>query len=165
MIFWIVVFSYWFHLMATVIWLGGLALMTLTAWPALRRPTLESTDWLTLQRRFWPLANGSLVVLLVTGFVQMTNDPNYHGFLAVNSLWTGAILLKHVAVAGMALISIYMQASLYPALERTRLLAQKRPSLADAEREALSQKERRLLRLNLLCAALVLFFTAMATAV
>jgi uncharacterized membrane protein len=165
MTFWILVFSYWLHLLATVIWLGGLALMALVAWPALRRQTLASNQWVALQKRFLPWANGSLVVLLITGFVQMTNDPNYAGFLAIDGLWAGAILIKHLAFGGMVVIGAYMQWGLYPALDRLRLLAEKRPSLAQREQEQLSQRELRLLRLNLACATAVLFFTAIATAI
>ncbi|MCP4428995.1 MAG: hypothetical protein GY803_31305 [Chloroflexi bacterium] len=165
MVFWILVFSYWVHLLATVIWLGGLALMALVAWPALRRGALAADHWSALQRRFLPWANGSLVLLLITGFVQMTNDPNYGGFLAVDSLWAGAIFAKHLAFVGMAFIGGYVQWALYPELDRLHLLAEKRPSSAAFEREKLSQREIMLLRLNLVFAAAVLFFTAMATAV
>lgn len=163
--FWILVISYWLHLLATTIWLGGMALMFLVAWPALRRRTLASNHWLALQQRFVPWANGSLLVLLITGLVQMTNDTNYKGFLVVDSLWAGAILAKHIAFLGMAIIGAYMQWSLYPAIDRARLLAEKQPTAAASKEEKLKSDEIRLLRLNLLCATFVLFFTAVATAV
>ena len=163
--FWLLVFSYWIHLLSTVTWLGGLALMAVVAWPALRRGTLATNQWLSLQQRFMPWANASLVLLLITGFVQMTNDPNYNGFLAIDSLWAGAMLVKHIAYVGMVVIGAYVQFSLYPAVKRTRLLAEKRPKLASSEQEKLQVREVRLLRLNLVCAAAVLFFTAVATAV
>ena len=139
--------------------------MALVALPALRRETLAANQWLELQQKFMPWANGSLVLLLITGFVQMTNDSNYNGFLAVDGTWAWAILLKHIAFVGMVVIGAYVQFSLYPAMERMKLLAEKRPSLAQAEQTKLTQKEVTLLRVNLLCAVLVLFFTAMATAV
>jgi uncharacterized membrane protein len=173
MTFWILVVSYWFHLLATVIWLGGLSLMLLVAWPALRRGTLADNHWLALQQRFMPWANGSLIVLLITGFVQMTNDPNYTGFLQIDGLWAGAMLLKHLAFGGMVIIGVYVQWVLYPAMERLKLLGEKRPSpqaqnkssFLQSEQEALTQREIRLLRLNLLCAVAILFCTAVATAV
>ncbi len=165
MTFWILAISYWIHLLATVVWLGGLALLALVAWPALRQETLAANQWLALQQRFLPWANGSLVLLLITGFVQMTNDPNYNGFMVIDSLWAGAILVKHVAFGGMVLIGGYMQAALYPAMERVSTLLESKHHLAEVEREALQQKEIRLLRLNLACAAVVLLFTAVATAV
>lgn len=165
MAFWVLVASYWLHLLATVVWLGGMALFVFVAWPALRQETLNHNQWLTLQKRFLPWGNGSLVLLLLTGFVQMTNDPNYDGFLAINSLWAGAILVKHLAFVGMVLVAAYLQLSVYPAMDRVNLLVQKRPQLAETEYMSLHRQEMRLLRLNLVCAVVVLLCTAVATAV
>ncbi|MFW6183002.1 MAG: CopD family protein [Chloroflexota bacterium] len=163
--FWILALSYWIHLLATVVWLGGLAVMSLVALPALRQESLDANQWFDLQKRFTPWVNGSLVILLITGFVQMTGDVNYEGFLQVNTLWSQAILVKHVAVLGMIVIGGYVQWRLHPAMERASLMAQKRPELAAEEQSRLLQREVQLLRLNGLCAIAVLFFTAVATAV
>lgn len=163
--FWALALSYWLHLLSTVIWLGGLALMAIVGWPAVRRHLLESEQWATLLHRFTPWANASMIILWVTGFLQMTADPNYDGFLTVNTLWAQALLVKHIAVLGMMIFGFYVQWRIHPALARLALLEHKRPELAQAEREQLALKENRLLRLNLLCAAIVLFFTALATAI
>ena len=163
--FWIISFSYWIHLLATVVWLGGMALLALVAWPALRQGTLADNQWFGMQKKFAPWANLSLVLLLITGFVQMTNDPNYSGFMVIDSLWAWAMLLKHLAFVGLTLLTVYVQFSLYPAMSRLALLADTRPQLAAAEQEKLSQKEWLFLRINLACAALILLFTAVATAV
>ena len=165
MTFWLLALSYWIHLLATVVWLGGLALMGLVAWPALRKQTLAANHWLDLQKRFTPWVNASLVILLITGFVQMTYDSNYEGFLDVSGIWAQAILVKHVAVGAMIVIGGYVQWRIHPAMERTALLVEKRPELAAEEQEVLLRKEVRLLRLNMFCAAAVLLFTAIATAV
>jgi uncharacterized membrane protein len=163
--FWILAISYWIHLLATVVWLGGMVLMALVALPALRKGTLANNQWFDLQRRFLPWADVSLVLLLFTGFVQMTNDPNYNGFLAVDSVWAWAILFKHIAFVGMVMIMAYVQFVLYPGMERLRLMGEKRPSLAETEQTKLNHREVLMLRLNLLCAVVVLLFTAIATAV
>jgi uncharacterized membrane protein len=163
--FWILVFSYWLHMLATVVWLGGLALMGLIAWPALHRGMLADNQWLSLQKRFLPWANASLLILLITGFIQMTLDSNYSGFMVMDSLWAWAILLKHIAFLGMVIIGLYVQFSLYPAMDRLQLLLAKQPSLAGSEQGRLHHKEIRLLRLNMVCAVVILFFTAVATAV
>jgi uncharacterized membrane protein len=163
--FWALSFSYWLHLLATVVWLGGLTLMTLIAWPAVRGRTLTADQWITLRRRFAPWANISLAVLWITGLLQMTTDSNYEGFLVFRSLWAQAILIKHLAVIAMMGFGLYIQWRVHPALERLNLLAKKKPELAQTEKETLLHQEARLLRLNLVCAAAVLFFTAIATAV
>jgi uncharacterized membrane protein len=162
---WVLTLSYWIHLLATVIWLGGLVSMTVVAWPAVRMRILDTDQWLTLQKRFTPWANASLILLWVTGFLQMTADPNYDGILAVDSLWAQAILIKHLAVIGMMVFGIYIQWRIQPALARLSMLEKKQPQMAAVERQRLTQQEVRLLRLNVFCAAAVLFFTALATAI
>jgi uncharacterized membrane protein len=152
-------------MLATVIWLGGLVSMTIVAWPAVRKRILDTDQWVLLQKRYTPWASASLVILWVTGFLQMTADPNYDGFLAVNSLWAKALLFKHLAVIGMMIFGIYIQWRIQPALARLSLLESKQPNLAAEEREKLTRQEVRLLRLNLICATAVLFFTAVATAI
>ncbi len=165
MITWILAASYWFHLLATVIWLGGLTTLALAAWPAWRAGSLTTNQWLAFQQRLTPYANGSLVVLWVTGFIQMTNDTHYTGFLSVDSTWAWAILLKHLAVLGMMGIEVYWQWRVYPAIARRQLLAGKMRAADSAESAAHLQQEQRLLRLNLACAILVLLLTGIATAV
>ena len=142
--FWVLTVSYWIHLLATVTWLGGLVLMAVVAWPAVRDQFMSEEQWVGLQRRFTPFINGSLVLLWITGFLQMTADPNYEGFLA---------------------IAIYIQWRIHPALARLAMLEKKHPAMAAADREKLSIHEIRLVRLNLICASAVLFLTAAATAV
>ena len=163
--FWVLAFSYWIHLLATAVWFGGLILMALVAWPAFKQADLSSNQWLKFQQRFSLWVNGSLVILLITGFLQMTNDVNYDGFLKVNTVWAWAMLLKHMAYVALVGIAIYLQTSLYPAMERTAVLSQKRPQLAASEQETLTQQESRLLKINLFCAVALLFCTAVATAV
>jgi uncharacterized membrane protein len=163
--FWVLALSYWLHLIATVIWLGGLSLMALVAWPAVGKQFMDSGQWAYLQRRFSPWANASLVILWVTGFLQMTADPNYDGFLSINSLWAQAILIKHIAVLAMMGFGLYLQWRVQPALARLALLEKKQPVRAAGEREQLVRQENRLVRINLVCAAAVLFFTAIATAI
>jgi uncharacterized membrane protein len=162
--FWILAISYWIHLLATIVWLGGIMVMLFIAWPALQQGSLEKNQWLNLQRRSLPWINASLVILLITGFYQMTSDPNYTGFLSIDSTWAWAILLKHIAYGTMVIIAVVVQAYLYPAMSRLSMLAEKRPKLAASEREKLQRQEIWLLRINLLCAVTVLMFTAIATA-
>ncbi|MCP4361314.1 MAG: hypothetical protein GY796_25170, partial [Chloroflexi bacterium] len=83
---WVLVFSYWVHLLATVVWGGSLLLMGLSAVSALRQQSRHHNEWLGLQKKMLPWANLSLLLLLITGFIQMTNDANYSGFLAVDSV-------------------------------------------------------------------------------
>lgn len=159
-------FNYWLHLLATVVWVGGLALMALVVLPGLARALDEDARragiLAELRRRFTPLANLSLVVLVVTGMLQMVSDSHYDGLLRLSNSWTRAMLLKHVAVSGMVVVGAIMQWQLTPALERARLLASHQPGESDLP--ALRTRERQLSRLDLALGILVLLFTALATA-
>ncbi len=164
---WVLALSYWLHLMATIIWVGGLAMMALVAWPGARKvlgpgPQLGAlvADW---QRRFNPLAWLSLAVLVATGLTQMAANRNYNGFLVITNTWAAAILAKHLAVVGMILIGAYMNWSLQPALGRLALLEAR--NLPAPEAEVLRRRELSLTRLNLACGLLVLALTAVARAV
>jgi uncharacterized membrane protein len=160
--------SYFFHLLATIVWVGGLVSMTILVWPEARRtlgdnPALQSL--LTrLHKRFTPLTNLSLVVLLFTGLIQMSGDPNYDGLLQFTNEWSRVILLKHFAIAGMVVCGVLLQFTVIPALERVGLLLERgKGDLAELER--LRHREVRLTWVNVGLGVLVLAFTAWATAI
>jgi len=163
--FWILVFSYWIHLLATAVWLVSVVIMAATAVPAFRQQQLADNSWLGLQKRIMPWASLSLVLLLLTGFVQMTNDVNYSGFLTFDSTWAWAMLVKHILFLVVMGVSAYWQFGYFPAVERTAVLMQKKPQMAQAEQTRLDRRERQLLWLNVACAVLILFCTAVLTAV
>lgn len=152
--------SYFFHLVATVIWLGGMALLVLVIWPAQRRSPDELLD--TIEKRFRPMANFSLLVLLMTGVVQTSSDDNYGGMLDFSNDWSKAILAKHLAFIGMVGIVAFLQFGLEPALERAKLLASRGQAADDLNR--LRQRQRFLTQVNFGLSLVVLLFTAIATA-
>jgi uncharacterized membrane protein len=164
----ILAISFFFHLIATVVWIGGLVIMTVLVWPEMRR-SLENNPALfslltRLRRRFVPLSNFSLVVLVVTGLAQMTANPNYDGMLVIDNDWSRAMLLKHLSIAGMVVCGLVLQYGVAPALERASLLAERGKGDA-SEWERLRRREVRLTWLNVLLGVAVLAFTAWATAI
>lgn len=157
--------NYWLHLIATVVWVGGLVSMALVVSPGLRRVLADAdrADVLfELRRRFNPLANLSLAVLVATGLLQMTADPNYDGFLRFDNVWARAILLKHVGVIGMVVVGAYLQWSLVPAIGRARLLAERQ--MDGGQLAVYRTRELWMTRLNAGLGLLVLMLTAVATA-
>lgn len=162
---WILSINYFLHLMATIILLGSLAGVVFFAFPALKKGEIDQNQWLNMQKRLIPWTNGSLIILLLTGFYQMTNDPNYSGFFVLDGVWAWAMLLKHVAYIGMIGISFLLQFSLYPEIDRLELLKVKSPENIGGMQDELFGREQRLLRLNVVCAILILLFTALMTAV
>jgi uncharacterized membrane protein len=159
--------SFFLHLIATVVWIGGLFVLTMLIWPetrALAERSEQSAVLLDLldrvRKRFYPLTNLSLVVLIVTGLFQMDQNPHYDGLLQLTNDWTRAILLKHVAVLGMLLVGVTMQWGVLPALERAALLV--RHGKESLEIERLRRRERQLTLLNFILGIIVLVFTAIA---
>ncbi len=160
--------SLFFHLVATVVWIGGLVIITLLVWPEMRRALDSSPALLALltrlRRRFVPWSNFSLVVLVVTGLAQMTANPNYDGMLVIDNEWSRAMLLKHLAIAGMVVCGVVLQYVVTPALERAGLLLE-RGKGDPAAWERLRRREIRLTQLNVILGLAVLGFTAWATAI
>jgi uncharacterized membrane protein len=170
MVNWLLALSYFLHLVATVVWIGGLVVLPFVVWPEARAIIARSDQGGALlslldgvRKRFYPLANFSLVVLIVTGLFQMDQNPHYQGLLQLTNDWTRAILLKHLAVLGMLIIGIIMQWGIMPALERAALLVQRGKDSPDLGR--LQRRERQLTLLNCGLGIVVLIFTAIATSI
>jgi uncharacterized membrane protein len=163
--FWALSLTYWLHMLATVVWIGGLSALALILLPA-ARSSLETGAYSRLlegvQRRLDPLGWLSLAILVGTGLFQMSANPNYQGFLAVNNRWAMAILVKHGVFAMMVVISAYLSWGLLPRLRRAALQRLKQPDEAVSGR--LHDQEARLVRINLLLGILVLALTALARA-
>jgi len=161
---WALSLLYWLHMLATVIWVGGLASLSILILPAAGR-TLEAGAYSRLleaiQRRLDPLSWLCLAVLVVTGLFQMSANPNYQGFLAINNPWAVAILIKHLVFGGMILTSAYLSWGLLPRLRRAALRRAVEAS-AEAETEGLRKQEARLLQINLVLSIVILALTALA---
>jgi uncharacterized membrane protein len=159
--------SFFLHLLATVAWIGGLVTLALVVQPVLNRAVLEAQErgrlLEAILKRFQPLANLSLAVLILTGMVQTFTSRFYKGFLQFDNAWAQAILFKHIAVLGMIVAAGFITFSVQPALKRNALLIAN--GLADeAQLARLLQQQARLTWLNVGLSMLVLLFTAIASA-
>lgn len=114
-------FAFWLHMVATVVWIGGLFFQSAVLHPALQHGA-DTADLLgRLRRRFQPLAWLSLTVLIGTGLIQMSANSNYEGVLSLANSWSQAIFAKHLVIGLMILIGIYQTWFLQPQLERLAL--------------------------------------------
>jgi uncharacterized membrane protein len=166
--FWALTAAYWLHMLATVIWIGGLAALALFVLPAARR-TLPATGYAEflggLQRRLDPWSWFSLAVLLATGMLQMSANPNYGGFMAFDNRWAVAILMKHILFLGMAALSAYITWGLLPRLRRLSLrMARAEEVEMHTDMADLLKQEGVLIKINLLLGILILALTAVARA-
>lgn len=159
--------SYFVHLIATVVWVGGLVIMLLFLLPAMRAGLRDDAAHYrllaALRRRIVPFFNLSLALLIVTGLTQMAGDPNYDGLLTFDNAWSQAMLLKHLAFAGMVVCLVINQVGVTPALNRALLLMERDKADPDALTR-LHRAETRLTAISVGLSVLVLVFTAWATA-
>jgi len=160
---WALSIAYWLHMLATVLWIGGLAALSLIVLPAARK-ALDGGAYAALlaalQKRLDPLGWFSVIVLLATGMVQMSSNPNYEGFLSIQSIWAGSILIKHLLFGLMVFVSGYITWILLPALRRAAILQARGGDASGGDR--LRKREAFLLRINLVLAVFVLLLTAIA---
>ena len=63
--------SHWAHLIATVIWIGGIIFILLIALPSAKQVLGSEAGKLMgeISKRFTPIANYSIIFLLVTGII------------------------------------------------------------------------------------------------
>ena len=165
--------AYWLHMLATVLWIGSLSALALVVLPAAGR-TLDPPAYARLleqlQRRLDPLGWFCLLVLAGTGLFQMSASPNYAGFLAIQTTWAVAILVKHLVFFVMIGVSAWSTWGVLPALRREAMRAAGRSAAAVNATAAnaapadsqLQQRSLRLLRLNLALSVIVLALTALA---
>ena len=164
---WALTAAYWLHMLATVVWIGGLVTLSLYVLPSARQ-VLAPSEYAVLleriQKRIDPAAWFSLVLLLGTGMIQMSSNPNYEGFLVFDNRWAVALLIKHIIFVGMAVISAYMTWWVLPGMRRIVLQQAKGKidSRADDEARSLYKREVYLSRLNLVLGVVILALTAMA---
>jgi uncharacterized membrane protein len=151
-------------MLATVVWLGGLAAVSLVTLPIIARLD-EPGSRLDLlhktQKKLDPLGWLSLLVLTATGLVQMSASSRYEGLLAFSNAWSRAILLKHIVFLGMVGLSVYLTWAALPELSRAVLRGtrgQHDPGAIDA----LYRKHRIIMWGNLILGVIVLVFTALA---
>lgn len=153
------------HMLATVVWIGGILYQALFLQPALvsiQDPEISLRLFERLRQRFQPTAWLSLAVLIGTGMIQMAANPYYEGFLAIENTWAKAILLKHLVIIAMIVVAALQSFVLYPKLTRSLLLQTKAIDPPAEYRDV--AKEKNLIRLNILLSIVVLLLTAIARA-
>ncbi|MCJ7512750.1 MAG: CopD family protein [Anaerolineales bacterium] len=159
---WALTAAYALHMLATIVLVGGLFVLSVLWLPAASR-SLSAHDQANLlraiSRRFQPLAWLSIAVLVATGMTQMAASPNYLGLLAIDNLWSAAMLAKHTAFGAMLALAAYQTWVVTPTLERQALL---RAADTGLEGRAATASQQRLLRINLWIGIVILGLTAIA---
>jgi putative copper resistance protein D len=162
---WILAVVYWLHMLATVVWIGGLAALALIVQPAARR-ALDQQEYAALlaqiSRRLQNLGWFSLIVLAATGMVQLSANPHYQGLLVIGNRWAAAILIKHLTIGLMVILTAYLTWGLTPRLNRLAFMQAHGMAAEGVDR--LRRRELLLLRANLALSVVILALTALARA-
>ena len=99
------------HDFFTVVWIGGLAFMVLVMVPALKKGGQEKSLILqiskSVMRRFRGFVIVSIVVLIVTGALLSKQSPNGVGFMRFDSLYSGALSIKHILMILMLILVVF----------------------------------------------------------
>jgi uncharacterized membrane protein len=107
---------YWLHSIATVVWIGGIAFILFIAIPSARQVLgLEAAKLMVdISKRFNPIANCSIVILIITGVILTGFNKQYSGISNFGNNWYFGLLVKHLLVIGMVIIHFYRSLRLAP---------------------------------------------------
>ena len=110
-----------FHILATVVWIGGMAMILLVILPGARN-SLDAKNMgevmKEVARRFTPMANASIVILVITGLLIGHVEKGFFGFGTWETHWKALLVLKHLVVAAMVAIHFYRGMVLQPRIAR-----------------------------------------------
>jgi len=155
--------SMWLHLLAAIVWIGGLAFISMVLAPTLRDPVMRAQAVPLLRaagRKFMRIGYASIVVLIVTGTTNLILKAG--GSLeAVEAWWPttyGRLLTaKLVLVALVIALSLYHDFAVGPAATRAMQAEPGSPAaLALRRRAALLGRANALLSLVIMTLALLL---------
>ncbi|MEW6715019.1 MAG: DUF4149 domain-containing protein [Nitrospirota bacterium] len=137
---------YWLHLVATVIWIGGITFILFIAMPAAKQVLGAEAGKLMgeISKRFTPLANYSIIFMIVTGIALTSSNK-----------WTWVLIIKHALVSGMVAVHFYRGLVLAPKIGRAEAVSQK---------IFLQKLSLNLIKVNFCLGMAVLFFSGLTSA-
>lgn len=132
---------HWLHLLASAVWVGGIAFILFVALPSAKVVMGDEAGRLMgeIGRRFTPVVNIGILLLLVTGIALTGLYDHLPGIAMLAGNWPGIIILKHVVVLAMIVVHFYRGVILTPRIART---------ISPAEKGKLQKFSLNLVRLN-----------------
>lgn len=121
--------SYWLHLTATVVWIGGIFFILFITIPSAKQVLGAEAGKLMgeISKRFTPLVNYSIILLIVTGIALTGLNKQFLGIGNFGNNWILTLTLKHVLVLGMIVVHFYRGLVLTPKIARTDSATEKTP--------------------------------------
>jgi uncharacterized membrane protein len=152
----------WFHLVATVVWIGGI-ILSVTAISSAAKQSLEPPAMgrfmNSFMKRFRIMIYVSIGVLVVTGVFMMFYNKSYAGGMDLGNLWVLLVVVKHVFVLVLIILGIYLLEGVYSKIAR---LGAKGPSPKLAKLQKLQMS---IGMTNMVLGLIILAFTAITGAI
>jgi len=110
----------WLHLIATVIWIGGIAFILFIAMPSARQVMGTDAGKLmgVVSKRFTPVANYSIALLVLTGATMAVLNNRFTSSTILDNNWIIILAAKHILVLTMIVIHFYRGWILAPKIVR-----------------------------------------------
>ncbi len=154
---WIVSLSHFLHISATVVWIGGIFMTLLVILPcsktALESP-LVGKMMKEVGQRFTPMANMSILLLIVSGLILFYANRNFISFGVFLKSWNILIFCKLAVVAVMVCIHFYRGSIL------NKKIIESAAQATEAHTAGLRKLSLDLVKINLVLGIAVLVFTA-----
>ena len=147
----ILIAFYWVHILATVIWIGGIVFILFIAIPSAKQVLGAEAGKLmgVISKRFTPFANFSIICLIVTGLLLTWFNKHVSETGISENIQISGLILKHVLVLGMVVVHFYRGLVLSPRIVKT----------ASTEKVALQKLSLNLVKVNFGLGLLVLFLS------
>ena len=172
---WLVALLIFIHLLATVMWIGGVVFVMLVLMPVMERHkelgpaagrlTVDTT------KRFMVLVWGSIILFFLSGVPMTIFNPQFLGLIDISNPWSVTILTKHIVVAVMV-IGAVAQTFTIRSMDRLLRVAQKQtleekptPAKMPSEMAKLRRRQMTIGVIVLILGILALLLTAIAEAV
>ena len=149
----ILAFSYWLHSIGIVIWIGGIFFILFIVLPAGKKVLgMEASKLMAeISKRFTPIANYSIIIVVVTGVVLTAVNKQFLGIGNFGNSWSLGLIVKHVGVLAMVVVHFYRGLLLSPKIARTEAVAKK---------SSLQKLSLNLVKVNFCLGLIVLLFSA-----
>lgn len=117
----LIITSAWLHLISTVVWVGGISFILFVAMPSARQVLGQDAGKLMgeVSKRFTPLANYSILLLVITGIAMTLLKGYFSGFRFFEGYRSLTLSLKYILAFGMIAIHCYRGLVLAPKTGRT----------------------------------------------
>lgn len=147
---------YWFHLSATVIWIGGIFFLLFIAIPSTKKIPAQEAGIIMgyIAKKFTLFVNYSIVILFMTGIILTIFNKNFTSMENFYNPWMIILFIKHVIVISMIIIHLFRLFVLSNKIEKA-------PSMG--KKTVLQKRSLHLVKINLALGVTVLLLSGITS--